>query len=58
VESVSFLGPITRVIVDDEGHGRVFADIISADAAGLSPSQSVRLRLRDDVADVVLIGEE
>jgi len=57
VESVSFLGPITRVIVDDEGHGRVFADIISADAAGLSPSQRVRLRLRDDVADVVLIGE-
>jgi len=57
VESVSFLGPITRVIIDDESHGRVFADIISSDAAGLHQADRVRLRLRDDVADVVLIGE-
>jgi len=58
VESVSFLGPITRVIIDDRDHGRLFADIISADAAGLFPAQRVRPRLRDDVSDVVLIGPD
>ncbi len=57
VQSVSFLGPMTRVIIDDADQGRVFADIISADAAGLAAGMSVRLRLRDDVAEVVLIGE-
>jgi putative spermidine/putrescine transport system ATP-binding protein len=57
VVSVSFLGPMTRVIAEDATHGRVFADIISADAAGLAAGQQVRIRLRDDVAEVVLIGE-
>lgn len=56
VLSVSFLGPMTRVIVDDAVHGRLLADIISSDAAGLTPGQPVRVRLRDDVADIVLIG--
>jgi putative spermidine/putrescine transport system ATP-binding protein len=58
VISVSFLGPITRVIVDDAAYGRLFADIISSDASGLSAGQGVRVRLRDDVDDIVLIGEE
>jgi putative spermidine/putrescine transport system ATP-binding protein len=58
VVSVSFLGPMTRVIVDDAAYGRLFADIISADAAGLAAGEAVRVRLRDDVADIVLIGEE
>ena len=58
VQSASFLGPITRVIADDDTLGRVIADIISADAVGISPGQRVRLRLRDDVSDIVLIGEE
>ncbi len=57
VVSVSFLGPITRVIIEDVQYGRVFADIISADASGLAPGQSVRVRLRDDVGEIVLIGE-
>ncbi len=56
IVSVSFLGPMTRVIINDEELGRVVADIISADAAGLSPNQTVRLRLRDDVSEAVLIG--
>jgi len=56
VVSVSFLGPMTRVILDDDTHGRLFADVISADAAGLAPSMRARVRLRDDVTDVVLIG--
>lgn len=58
VLAASFLGPITRVTVDDPIHGRLLADLISADAAGLSPGQHVRVRLRDDVTDVVLIGGE
>ena len=58
VVSVSFLGPMTRVIVDDATYGRLFADIISSDAAGLHAGQPVRVRLRDDVADLVLIGAE
>jgi putative spermidine/putrescine transport system ATP-binding protein len=58
VVSVSFLGPMTRVIVDDAKYGRLFADIISSDAAGLAAGQPVRVRLRDDVADLVLIGAE
>ncbi len=57
IVSVSFLGPMTRVIVQDDVLGRVVADIISADATGLAPSQRVRLRLRDDVVEAVLIGE-
>jgi len=57
VVSVSFLGPMTRVMVEDARAGRLIADLISADAAGLVPGQRVRVRLRDDVADVVLIGE-
>jgi hypothetical protein len=46
------------VIIEDSLHGRVVADIISADAAGLAPALPVRLRLRDDVAEAVLIGAE
>ena len=58
VVSVSFLGPITRVIVEDAQYGRMFADIISADAADLAPGMAVRVRLRDDVNEIVLIGAE
>jgi putative spermidine/putrescine transport system ATP-binding protein len=57
VLSVSFLGPMTRVIIQDADQGRVVADIISSDASGLSTGMRVRLRLRTDVAEVVLIGE-
>lgn len=56
VVSVSFLGATTRVIVDGTDHGRLLADIISADADGLAPGQSANVRLRDDVGEVVLIG--
>jgi len=56
IVSISFLGPITRVVVADPDRGTLIADIISADAAALAPSMSVRVELRADVADVVLIG--
>ena len=41
VVGVSFLGPITRVTVDDPQVGQVLADVISADAADLRPGQHV-----------------
>ena len=56
VASASFLGPLTRVLLDDARHGRLIADIVSADAAGLTAGASVRVRLRDDVDAVVLIS--
>lgn len=56
IVSVSFLGPMTRVILQDDALGRVVADIISADAVGLVPGLDVRARLRDDVSEAVLIG--
>jgi putative spermidine/putrescine transport system ATP-binding protein len=56
IVSVSFLGPMTRVIIEDDELGRVVADIISADASGLVPAEIVRLRLRDDVTEAILIG--
>lgn len=56
VVSVSFLGPITRVTVEHPDAERLYADIISADAAGLAVGDPVRVRLRDDVEHVVLIG--
>jgi putative spermidine/putrescine transport system ATP-binding protein len=56
IVATSFLGPITRVTIDGDSHGRMLADLISADAVGLGVGQPVRVRLRDDVRDVVLIG--
>ncbi len=55
VLDVSFLGPITRVRVRDDVEGEVLADLLSAEAAGLEPDLVVRLRLRDDVTDVVIL---
>lgn len=56
VESISFLGPLTRLVVVGPEHGRVLVDVVSADAADLSPGAAVNLRLRDDVRSVVLTG--
>ena len=52
---LSFLGPITRVRVHDEVEGEVLADLLSSDSADLTVDAPVRLRLRDDVTDVVLL---
>ena len=52
---VSFLGPITRVRVQDEVEGEVLADLLSSDSADLTVDAPVRLRLRDDVTDVVIL---
>jgi putative spermidine/putrescine transport system ATP-binding protein len=55
VLDISFLGPITRVRVRDEAEGEVLADLLSSDSADLTVDDPVRLRLRDDVTDVVLL---
>jgi len=56
VAAVSFLGAITRVTITREGDTVTVADLISADAVDLAPGMPVRVRLRDDVTSVVLIG--
>ena len=55
VLDVSILGPITRVRVQDEVEGEVIADLLSSDSADLTVDAPVRLRLRDDVTDVVIL---
>jgi putative spermidine/putrescine transport system ATP-binding protein len=55
VVDASFLGPITRVRVNDPAEGEVLADLLSADAGELEADTPVRLRLRDDVTDVVIL---
>ena len=55
VLDLSFLGPITRVRVEDEVEGEVIADLLSSDSADLTVDAPVRLRLRDDVTDVVIL---
>ena len=57
VTLVSFLGPITRVTINDLAHGTIIADIMSGDAHGLSPGVQVRLRLRDDVTETLLMKD-
>jgi putative spermidine/putrescine transport system ATP-binding protein len=55
VLDLSFLGPITRVRIHDEIEGEVLADLLSSDSADLRVDDPVRLRLRDDVTDVVIL---
>jgi len=54
VSAITFLGPLTRVVVDGPG-GSVIADLLTAEFGGVSVGDTVRIRLRDDVSDVVLI---
>ncbi|MFM7211713.1 MAG: ABC transporter ATP-binding protein [Actinomycetota bacterium] len=54
VSEITFLGPLTRVVVDRPG-GSVIADLLTAEFGGVSVGDRVRIRLRDDVSDVVLI---
>ncbi|MDI1290983.1 MAG: ABC transporter ATP-binding protein [bacterium] len=56
IAAVSFLGAITRVTLTQDSGDTLIADVISADAVDLAPGMSVRVRLRDDVTSVVLIG--
>jgi putative spermidine/putrescine transport system ATP-binding protein len=57
VESVAFLGPITRVTIRDSNLGRLLADLISAEARGLAINGPVAVGLRSDVSRVVVLSE-
>ena len=54
VREVTFLGALTRVVVEQDGRSLI-ADLLTAETATVAVGDHVRVRLRDDVADVVLI---
>jgi putative spermidine/putrescine transport system ATP-binding protein len=54
VREVVFLGPLTRLIIAREG-GTLIADLLTAEFGGANAGDRVRVRLRDDVDDLVLI---
>ena len=54
VSEVTFLGPLTRVVVQCAGQSLI-ADLLTSEFGGVSVGDSVRVRLRDDVDDVTLI---
>jgi putative spermidine/putrescine transport system ATP-binding protein len=57
IVTIAFLGALSRIVLSDPDLGRVVADILSADAGRLSVGDCVRIRVRDDVTDLVLIGD-
>ena len=54
VREVVFLGPLTRLTIEHEG-STLIADLLTAEFGGAAVGDRVRVRLRDDVEDVVLI---
>ncbi|TEX51021.1 MAG: spermidine/putrescine ABC transporter ATP-binding protein [Actinomycetales bacterium mxb001] len=54
VTEVTFLGPLTRVVVKSSGQSLI-ADLLTSEFGGVNVGDQVRVRLRDDVTDVVLI---
>lgn len=56
VESTSFLGPMTRLIVSAEGSAPLIVDLPSVDAGDFHVGSPVQARLRDDVGHVTVIA--
>ena len=54
VREVVFLGPLTRLTVDHAGT-TLIADLLTAEFGGAAVGDRVRVRLRDDVDELVLI---
>ena len=54
VTEVTFLGPLTRVVVKRSDQSLI-ADLLTSEFGGVNVGDQVRVRLRDDVTDVVLI---
>ena len=54
VREVVFLGPLTRLTVD-HGGSTLIADLLTAEFGGAAVGDRVRVRLRDDVDELVLI---
>lgn len=55
IVGLSFLGPVTRVQIDDGGEQLINADVLSAESRELEEGSRVSLRLRPDVSRVVLL---
>ena len=56
MESTSFLGPMTRLIVSAEGSAPLIVDLPSVDAGDFHVGSPVQARLRDDVGHVTVIA--
>ena len=54
VREVVFLGPLTRLSIT-HGDATLIADLLTAEFGGAAPGDRVRVRLRDDVDEIVLI---
>jgi putative spermidine/putrescine transport system ATP-binding protein len=54
VREIVFLGPLTRLTID-QGGATLIADLLTAEFGGASVGDRVRVRLRDDVDELVLI---
>jgi len=54
VREVVFLGPLTRLTID-HGGSTLIADVLTSEFGGASAGDRVRVRLRDDVDEIVLI---
>ena len=54
VREVVFLGPLTRLTIN-HGDATLIADLLTAEFGGASTGDRVRVRLRDDVDEIVLI---
>ena len=54
VREVVFLGPLTRLTIE-HGDATLIADLLTAEFGGAAPGDRVRVRLRDDVDEIVLI---
>lgn len=54
VREVVFLGPLTRLSIT-HGDATLVADLLTAEFGGAAPGDRVRVRLRDDVDEIVLI---
>ena len=54
VRETTFLGPLTRAIVERDGQ-TLIVDVLTSEFPTLSAGAPVRVRLRDDVDDVLLI---
>ncbi len=56
VREVVFLGPLTRLTVD-HGGSTLIADLLTSEFGGAAMGDRVRVRLRDDVDEIVLIED-
>jgi putative spermidine/putrescine transport system ATP-binding protein len=57
IRDISFLGPITRITMASDDDHDVTADIMSSECGQLDVGESVRIRVRDAVIDLIVLGD-